>query len=197
MLPVYEAKMVRRKPDEMPAISKEELLDIIYQASLRDRAIICFLYLTGARVSEAILVKKNQLAAEERKGKKFLVIRGMLVLKRRKVKRDSKIRSVYINVEKELDFIKPIINWMDSDMCLGEYLFPSSKGEHIKREYVWKIVNKSGLFPHYLRHLRAIDLVRNYNFGGYELKRFFNWARMDTGENYVRLAHGDIMDKML
>ena len=184
---------IKRHTKRLPFLSREELLYTINQApSLRDRALISILYVTGARVSEIVgnkvtppLIKK-QLGAQTVNGIKFLCIFGLHTLKGRTVKK----RTIYIRIDTE-KFFCDIINEYCLQIGEDEPLFK------MQRVQAWGIVNKwTTYFPHYFRHLRATHLVTMYKFNNTQLKEFFGWSNSNLADFYVRLHGEDLAHKM-
>lgn len=187
--------MVRKNPDDLKMLNRLELLKLIQNIDdPRDKALACFIYLTGGRASEAVGIKVEQLKKEDRHGKEFLTVYNMRVLKRRGKK--EYFRTVPINVEKEIEFVRPILAWLQANT--SEYLFPSIRGNHINRKQAWHILDKKlGLFTHFMRHLRCTHLVQYYNFNGYELQQFIGWRKVESSDPYVKLAAEDVIKKMV
>ena len=162
----------------------------------RDQVLFVLLYLTGARLNEILDLKKAQIKEEDKHGKKFLVIYNVVTLKRG----DRKFRRIDIRIDKEQVFVSSIISWING-LNEESYVFYDKrfKTENIpiKRSRAWQIIrNKTGLFPHFLRHIRLTHLVQDYGFGGYELQKFTGWKKLTTGENYVDLYGDFLAEKM-
>jgi len=176
--------MKKRNPKEMPLMDKEELLSALnILEKTRDRALVSSLYLTGARISEIVRkLRKNQIKIRG----KFLIVEGVPILKRRE--KEFLKRNIPINMEKERPFVNIFLRWYES--CPTPILF------NISRIHAWRIINKVGLFPHYLRHLRLSHLVTEYGFNSSELRHFTGWKEETTASWYVHLRTEDLMRKM-
>ena len=103
----------KKKVTSMNLFTRQELLHKINNFktydTIRDRALISFLYLTGCRVNEAVKkITPLQIKFEEYKGEIFIVIQNMECLKRRA---DNKAwRDVPISAEKDNEFYNyPVI----------------------------------------------------------------------------------------
>lgn len=174
---------MRRKPEDYRVISQAELLRILQREEItpRVRALISILYLTGARISEVICLKKEEIYREPPH-----INIHMKVLKRRK----TIIRPALIRISEEnkpfLIFIENYINSHDS-----EWLFPSIRGGHIKRIWAWTLISKVYAWPHWLRHLRCSHLAMK-GLSAFELQTYIGWSKLDTAVNYVRLSAKDL-----
>lgn len=158
--------------------------------NLQDRAFLYTIYLTGSRISEVVRnITTDQIDVISLKGKAFVVFTQLEVLKKRKPER----RSVYINYLKEKRFVDPVLLWVRKREMEGfKVLFPFSS------RYGVKIAARVlGMFPHWLRGLRATHLIKYYKFNAYELNQFFRWSRMDSSMKYVGIMSQDLALKMM
>jgi len=114
----------------------------------RDYAFVLFLYGSGARVSEALSVKKDDFDGEW--------------VRFRNTKRDKE-RVVPI-AKVVIDAIKEYLKSRDKD---SEYIWLNYQGKKLSRISAFKIVKKYlGVYPHALRHSYASELV----LGGADLR---------------------------
>lgn len=180
---------------------------------IRNQALIAFLYLTGCRVEEVVkyrletnptrVLKKREVTPEgfqriitvpspryqssfaghpiykkqieERDN--LIIIRNVRTLKRR----TSFPRNIPIIKNKlEEPLIKIIKNYTDS-VDDETPLFPFS------RQWSAQILEKVGLFNHWLRHIRLTHLVTDYGFNGIQLQHFTGWADTNPSKHYVHL----------
>ena len=185
-------KLIRTSPG---ALSVEEVFGLLKAAelaaendsskkklTLRDQALLEFLYGTGARVSEASDAKKNDLYFEMKlvrlfgKGKKERVV--------------PMGRTAWDVVKNYLDICRPKLASSNSE----DYLFLNNRGGRLSRMGIWKILNKyvsaSGLYkkvsPHTLRHSFATHLLA----GGADLfavQELLGHADITTTEIYTHL----------
>lgn len=193
--------------------SREKIVEIaksipkLYQTNYpfkeRDRALFCFLYLTGARVEEVVRgkkklgVKKKDLELVKIDGKDFLVV-SLYTLKNRK----HPIRKVPIPIEKEGELVKYILDYV-KNLNGSDYLFPFTK------QRAWQIVrfilikfkkrsnNKFMNANHFLRHCRLTHLVTIYDFTDQDLVKFAGWGSSAPAAVYSHLRFKDLARKMI
>jgi len=207
-------KQLLDKYKELPQMERYEILDKIKQLkSLRNQALVCFLYLTGCRVEEVVkfikeknphrIVKRDDQWVKAPIENRSLIglpiqkkqieieddnltIRNVRCLKRKTMVR----RSIPILFkDKEMSFINILQSYLNG-LQEDDYLFP------ITRTRAYQILSKIGLFPHYLRHIRMTHLVVDYNFSSGHLKKFTGWSDSKTADDYVHLSVDDLLDKM-
>lgn len=215
-------KELIQKYKELPPLARFELIDKINKLTTsytdRDRAFICFLYLTGCRVEEVTkyVKEKNlklQKTVKQQDGRKekvsqpivansleglpitkkqlefqegLMIVRGVRCLKR-KVKALRSIPVVY--KPQEMPFITILLDYVNK-LSDEEELFP------IGRSWSYQLLEKVGLFPHYLRHIRLTHLAIDYSFSEMELQRFTGWTDGRPTKAYVHLNVSDLIEKM-
>lgn len=151
---------------------------------LRDRAVMCFLYATGCRASEAASVRLHDLQLEE----------GFC----RCIGKGNKERMVSLNpvakaaIEAYLAHERPrLVRRTDSDR-----LFLSRRGTPLSRIMIWNLVKKyaaragssAGVSPHTLRHTFATHMLA----GGAEiraLQELLGHASVQTTQIYTHVEH--------
>lgn len=148
----------------------------------RTRALIAITYLTAGRISEVIELRKDQLKKEW----PHYLVYNMKVLKRGK---KEIVRTVPIRIETDRKFLFFIFSYINRHN--SPYLFPSIRGRHIGRRWAHKLISKVFAWPHFLRHLRCSHLAQK-GLSAYQLQQFIGWARLETGEDYVRLSAEDL-----
>jgi len=202
----------------LPVLARYEVLDRARELELRDQALVSFLYLTGCRVEECCKYIKEYLpnrtlkpmdkelgkrveveAPQDRKfvGKPIqkkqiefeddvMIIRNVRILKRKQVL----IRDIPILVwEKERAFINIIREYLRT---IGD----DTPLFDITRQRAYQILSSVGLFPHWLRHIRATHLVRDYGFNTEHLRQFTGWTDQRPAATYVHLNIKDLVQKM-
>ena len=190
--PIYRVGKIKRKTKSMSMITRQQLLYLIENISdgnniLRDRALVSFIYLTGARISEIVgRFRKYQLEEIKSSGFNNLLVQNLPVLK----SREPRFRNVPIDMTNEAPFIKYIKEYFDT-IGDGEIAFP------ISRFRAYKIIKKNtGLFCHYFRHLRITHLVTQNNFSSSDLVQFTGWADSRPSNFYAHLSWQDLAMKM-
>jgi integrase/recombinase XerD len=175
----------------LPKVVSPETVDRILAAPmpddrypLRDRALLCFLYATGCRASEASGVRLNDVHLEE----------GFA----RCVGKGNKDRIVNLNpvaraaIEAYLKHERPrLLVRSDSDR-----LFVSRRGSPLSRIMIWNLVKKyaaragasAEVSPHTLRHSFATHMLA----GGAEiraLQEMLGHASVQTTQIYTHVEH--------
>jgi integrase/recombinase XerD len=151
---------------------------------LRDRAMLCFLYATGCRASEAAGIRLSDVHLEE----------GFC----RCLGKGNKERMVSLNpvaraaIEAYLSYERPrLAGRLDSDR-----LFVSRRGTPLSRIMIWNLVKKyaarvgssADVSPHTLRHTFATHMLA----GGAEiraLQEMLGHASVQTTQIYTHVEH--------
>ena len=140
-----EIRAVKKAPPEVEVISSEERAKLFEALPLRVRLVAETLYVTGARVSEVLGVRRDQVKTN---GSVELRLYG----------KGGKERSSRIPA----DLYRRILKEFPS----GTYLFESYKGQHFHREYISREIARAArrvlgrsVSAHVLRHSRATDLL--------------------------------------
>jgi integrase/recombinase XerD len=153
-----------------------QAVDLIDQSSWigkRDAAFILFLYASGARVSEAINVKKSDIEDE------WLKIRNAKGDKERLVPL-APIAVVYLN------------RYLNERPFVEDELWLNYQGKKMSRITAFKITQKYlGISPHVLRHSYATALI----LGGADLRvvqELLGHVSIDTTQIYTHLHREDL-----
>jgi len=189
---------------DMDVLSRREITQVIRSEKVpRNRALMSLLYLTGARISEALLAKRKDMWKEVIGEEGFIVIR-MRTLKKYDIidkhlnadgtktfttRLRTEHRNIPIRISRDRDILNHLIGWANSKRS-GELLFP------ISRQWAWKIMNKHGFFNHYWRHCRNTHLVTQRNFTDQDLVKFHGWADSKPATIYTHLRWKDLAKKM-
>lgn len=175
----------KRKVQETDIKNRTQLLYIIDKLEtynpLRDKALVSFLYLTGARVSEIVKrVRKYDLEKEVLEDQEFLVVYNVQCLKRRKGNEAK--RNIPIHIEKEKEFLKYLYAYMNT-LQDDDILFP------VSRQHAFNIMRKIGqdYWPHLMRHYRNSHLASLYGFNSSDLRSFNGWTNDAPSATYVHL----------
>jgi len=203
---------VRVKPIPM-AIDPDKLLkeiNKINKSDYRNRwdlaVFTSFMYLTGARVTEAINVKRKHL--EIRNNNLFVV--NLKTLKSRvypirqlpiaPVKTDKpffEILSTYLeeNSFQEDDFLFPFQSRFKVFYRLRKIMIPKLLQLDPNKK-AW-IEEDFHLHPHYLRHCRLSHLASIFDFNEIQLMKFAGWSSTKPTIFYIKLSYSDILKKMI
>lgn len=191
-------------------MSREDLIDTLYQMGedgyeAKEQAFVALLFLTGARVSELCTrskikwingqkivdkeegIRKDQFYKEDdAEGHKYIIIRGLRVLKTRKVT----YRKVPISLEHNEEiwkFVANYLNQLEYDQTLFKF----------NRQWGWVIVKEAtGLFPHALRDMRVPDLVRTEGWRDSDRVKFIGWKTRSMLEHYDSIDVADLMERV-
>lgn len=186
-----------RRPDPFPkALSIEETFALVEApdtrtaAGRRDRALLEFLYATGARVSETVGVDLTDVDLED----KVVLVTG----------KGAKQRLVPLG----RNAVEAIANWLPDRLCLvrrasrGDPLFVSLRGRRLTRQAVFDIVKKHAraadieptrVSPHVLRHSAATHMVE----AGADLRtvqEMLGHATISTTQVYTRVSPAHVLE---
>lgn len=170
-------------------IEKQPLTDMelerIRQAceTVREKALVEFLYSTGARVTEACTVKKTDV--DFYKGEVIVLGKG------------NKHRKVYLNARSKL-LLKQYLDSRDDE---SEYIFVSDRKPHqaLKKEAIEKIVREIGrkseldrpLTPHLFRHTLATMLLQR-GTPITEVQKILGHVDINTTTIYAKVSDDDV-----
>lgn len=147
------------------------------------RALCCFLYASGCRISEALMVQRKNLYFQTINGKDYLIIRAPILKKGKSVR--LPFRQALVGLD-EGWLVEPILVFADP-LLEDDFLFPVDRSSAYR--YVRKFV---GFNPHGFRKLRATHLAVKYKFTDQQLVRFFGWSNSMPASVYTRLNVEDI-----
>ena len=183
----------RSLPKALPVNEVFELLetpDTSLPAGRRDRAILEFLYATGARVSEAVDLDLDEVDLESATA----VLTG----------KGSRQRLVPLGtaaVDAISDFLPDRLLWHRAGQDSGA-LFLNTRGGRLSRQAVWSIVRKAAVAadiapdrvsPHVLRHSAATHMVE----GGADLRavqQLLGHATITTTQVYTRVTPQHLLE---
>jgi len=177
-------------------------------------ALIAFLWLTGARVSEIVGVKdrvtrkykvepvrKHQIETTIMYDRKVWRVKNMPVLKHKLPKATNfegemvsnyKLRTVSVLYEDEREIISYIENWTKHLKSEDDIVFKMSSAW---AWYICKDFNNS--FCHFFRHCRLTDLATNYGFSDIQLQHFVGWKTSSMAAKYTHLDDTAIIKAMI
>jgi integrase len=202
-------------------MSQEEIFNLSKTASeSQDRALICFIYLSGGRINECLQVQVRDIRIKSIKLKSGRWVKGiainLLTLKRRK---GIPRRTILVNpMGLDREMFREVSDLMrsrpSSDSMLFNYGDVKSQRArynaywHIKRiKYQVRgiyppdgrmdIIPDFGLHPHYLRHCRTTHLVEEYGYNDHELMLYFGWASTSMAPRYTNINPVELMGKIV
>jgi integrase/recombinase XerD len=177
---VKQAKVPKNLPKFLEYEDIKKSLKLIDRSTVfgaRDYALILFLYASGARVSEAIDAKEDD------------IIEGWL---RIRMGKGEKERLVPIATEA----LKALMVYIENRGCDSEYLFTNYKCQKISRISVFNITKKYlNTSPHTLRHSFATSMVIN----GADLRavqELLGHSSITTTQIYTHIQRQNLMDSL-
>ncbi len=144
-------KGTRQSEPDVQVVTPEERRRLIEALPLRVRLVTRFLYATGARVSEALAVRRNHVAIDGERARVRLV----------KTKGD---------VERTVRIPRALLEEIDAEYGKPGriHLFESRYGQPFTRQYITREIARAGrrelgrrIGAHVLRHSRATDLYQS------------------------------------
>lgn len=162
------------------------------------RLLIALMYITGGRISEVLKLKKGNIQPHEKKKDYYVVT--LRTLKRRK----KMYRNVLLNIDRDkwvLDLLNSYFKEYPTNFLFSFYFNRKTEDGKIRllsRQYGYFMVKRmtAGLNPHYFRHARATNLVKQFGFNDQELTFYMGWANSAMASVYVHL-NLDVLTKKL
>lgn len=190
--PAREWKQIKRKEPEINAFTIDQINALLKQCDLhtftgvRNYTLILFLLDTGARISEALSVRVEDILFHENR----IFLRFTKTNLTRYVPMSDRLKNV----------LKQYLEIHDG---LSKYVFCNLKGQRLDRNSFRRILNEYGkkagikgvrCSPHTLRHTFAKFYILN---GGdpFSLMQIMGHTDMSMTRRYVRLFSTDIIDK--
>lgn len=179
-------KEVKEYMAEAGVISPEKLLEniILKTPENRYKAFFCLMYLTGARISEIINLKRENLELTQKAGRHVFIVR-LPNRKHKKVKHKEIMIPLDVDIERR--FVGEVMRYAQNfyqDEELFEFCMNSAY-KYCMRKY--------NMNPHILRGIRATHLAVNYGFNEQELVRFMGWTDSRPARFYVTLRSTDFL----
>lgn len=176
-------------------ISREELVRVLAEINelfkydseekvLMYQSLICFLFLSGVRISEALLLKRKDFWHSDG----FLNVR-VPILKRgkRKSKHLDEERILFFkDSEKNKDLLELITDYVGLKKG-KDFVWP------VGRVRVWKIFDKFNLYPHLFRHTRA-QIFADAGKTGEQAMPWFGWSDARTFSKYLHVSKKSLRD---
>jgi integrase len=189
-------KELKAKDGSIPAFERYQIKEAIARLdSLKEKALVAFLYLTGCRISEVVRFTKHKelvgdpiLKEQIEIRPDVIIIYNVRILKRKDPQARKSIPIPRNNTEQF--FIDTFLMYLDT--------LPNGKSplwDHT-RKWAHSTLTKVGLFPHLLRHSRVTSLVKDYNFTTARLMQFIGWKDSNSSFHYTHLNITDILEFM-
>ena len=207
-------KRKRVKPKVLP-VPYERIRDVVFNwhtTGLKESFKFLFIlaYLTGARISEMLQLRRMDFSIEEIEGRKFLAVQ-ILTLKEH---RSNLLRKILVPADGyEFELVRLFVNDFLSQFYDKEKVFS------MKRIAAWKKFSKINIgpvqgvvettigaqvkyfdkypcFPHFMRHCRLTHLKKKYGFDDQYLMRWAGWASTQMAAEYVHVSAEDFALKM-
>lgn len=184
MNPCRAIKVIKYERKEREGLTAIELEKVrMAYKNVREKALVEFLYGTGARVTEACTIKISDVDFE--KGEVWLFGKG------------SKHRKSYIKAKCAL-YLSEYLNSRDDK---SEYLFVSERKPHnsLKKEAIERVIRNLGkrsdigreLFPHLFRHTVATDMLQK-SIPVTDVQRMLGHVSVNTTMVYAKVKNEDV-----
>lgn len=198
---IFKLKKAKRSVEEIESFCGwDYLLKLIKKCEQeKDRALISALFETGGRVSEVLMLKKDNFIVQE----PYLVVKAMPVIKRYKKIQDYidiKGRKRWKTEKKKATRTFPI--HLKEPLCefLLDYIkkLETDRLFNISRVQAYRIIREldSNIFPHWFRAQRASQLALEYGFDIHDLIDFFNWKNIQIATHYSHMGWKGLANKM-
>lgn len=150
------------------------------------RALMAVAYLTGARATEYLSLKREDIEVEERGGRHLLVFS----LKNNKNPRTKeKKATIPYDDKEEVRLLIPVLDYVDK-IPKGQLLFDLNLRQANRYfNHIFKSALGKKLSSHYIRHIRLTHLVRYKHFDAFRLQLWAGWSSMVVADNYMKLDY--------
>ena len=171
------------------------------------RALYFFLYQTGARISEALKVRYNDISIKSIERKRYVEVR-LFTLKNRKQKIRTIAIPLYIPMELQMYQFFDTIYQHRIDLIFKEVGSRNNVWDKLSKivfNNIEVLDIKTGkveqkdirLHPHLLRHFRLTHLIQLYNYTPFELQQFAGWSSIQPASIYVSLNATDLARRFM
>lgn len=161
---------------------KSQLAD---KLTLRDRALVAFLILTGLRISEAIQVKRKQIREYENR----VEVLNLKTLKHNNLR--ARVMFPKIGAFKPFTFI--FLDWLKEVQDPEAFLFPRwtpagfKYDKAINRHRAYQTVALTGKFPHWFRAVcETVYGKKIFKNDAWKLKQFMGLRTLEATSYYVQ-----------
>ena len=184
----WRSKDIKVMTQEQLIKKIEDIQGLFFPRIMRDRALICVLYLTGGRVGE--VVRKGFLGT----GKDGLCKEDINTLSRNKRKfrifdlrnlKSEKRKRKELPVAEDDPLNAKMLEYVDQymeNLLPTEPLFPISirRAQEIVKKHMGQDIS-----PHYFRHMRMTHLARDKGLNEWELATYAGWDSTSSAKSYV------------
>ena len=182
--PCRSIKKIKYERKERKGLTDIELEKVRMACkTIREKALVEFLYSTGARVTEACTIRISDVDFE--KGEVWLFGKG------------NKHRKSYITAKCAL-YLSEYLNSRDDE---SEYLFVSERRPHnsLKKEAIERVIRNLGkrseigrdLYPHLFRHTVATNMLRK-NAPITDVQKMLGHVNVNTTMVYAKTCDEDV-----
>jgi len=176
--------MGRYKYRREDVLSFEEFRRMVEEANSKKlKALIVFLYYSGRRLKEALLLRKKDVTLSR---ENELIFR-IPVLKRREKGPIRSFNRIFLPLN--YPYMGLLKEWIDGIESETERIFYFSDNLESARVIVWREIKKlnPNCSPHLFRHTRATILARK-GFTDFELRGWLGWADSRMAARYTVLS---------
>lgn len=155
----------------------------------RNKALIAMIYLTGARISEVLALKPEDITVEG----EFMVV----TLRTKKKRRGVLIRKVPVSLRENRELVTVFADWFKW-VRQDQPIFYSERdpAKPIGQIWAWKILKRAcpDMWLHLLRHIRLSELATKLN--PFELMAYAGWTDVRPAMTYVHLGWKQLAKRM-
>lgn len=144
----------------------------------RNRALFLTYFKTGGRACEVLNLKRGMFTVDQ----DYIIINDMMKEK------DSENKTYQpIKIPRQEPLNKEWINYINSIKYVNDYIFPSPSKDNKPMSYdnAYRIITKTGTYPHFLRSQRSSMELRFYNISPHQLKTLRQWKTDSMVEIYA------------
>ncbi len=151
----------------------------------QEKVLFLLTYLTAGRISEVVSLIKENFEITKKDGSDYLTVQ----LENRK-HRKRKFKTIPIPLVREKELVEPVLDYLS--VISGPNLFKFKTTRRARQ-----IIDKSGMNPHWLRHIRLTHLTTIYDMKEVQIQMFAGWTDTRPSAVYSELNWFDIAKKML
>jgi len=208
-------KNIDRKKPVADTISIEKIYSLSNEIKSPEYKMIYYIiYLTGARVSEALRMFVRDIEFKELNDGKKIAVFDLITVKRKDHPR-RKIPVLYYDPTNEHQYLyeRKMINYIKNYIepkLDDEWIFKNRKYNrvtnyfrrhlqvHIRSIYKGnEMMIDYKIHPHYLRHCRITHMRTEYNFDVLDLKQFAGWTDISMTNIYLHAGYKNLVEKMI